>query len=118
MIVDARPHELQVEGCVIEIVHQSQVPGAQPYVSRGRVLAVRGPYPRDPYIERWLGRPHLGGYTIEYEQLDAHLQYLPRHKRRGWLNEVHVVDGRIYAYPWRDEINVIERPSALQTRLF
>lgn len=116
--VEARPQELQIEGCVIEIVHKSNVPGAPPYVSRGRVLAVRGPYPIDPHTERWLGRPDLGGYTIEFEQLDKHLQYLPSHKRKGWINEVHVVGGLIYAYPWRDEIRVIERPSAMQTRLF
>lgn len=112
------PKELQIEGCVIEIVYKSKVPGAKPYVSLGRVLDVRGPYPRDPHTERWLGRPHLGGYTIEFEQLDEHLQYLPPHKRKGWINEVHVADGRLYAHPWRDEIHVIERPAAMQTKLF
>lgn len=113
-VAATRPAELQLEGAIIQITRYSKVNG-EPYYSRGRVIEVSGPHPPDP---DWYARPHMGGYTIEFECLDEHRMWQRKRYRTGWLNEVHVDDGRIYAYPWRDEVEVVEWPDEQQTTLF
>lgn len=81
-----RPPELRLEGCIIRTS----------YGTGGRVLRVEGPYPPDL---NWFARPCLGGWTIVYEDDRDHTCY---------INEVFVENGRIYAHPWRDEIEVVE----------
>ena len=90
-----RPPELQLEGATIRTS----------YGTGGRVIEATGPHPPDP---DWLLRPWMGGWTIVYE-----------HRFGGpcWINEVFVEDGRIYAYPWRDKIEVVEAGVG-QMRLF
>ena len=90
------PPELQLEGATINTS----------YGTGGQVLAVTGPYPPDP---DWHIRPWMGGYTIVYTP--------PIGGGKCWINEVHVVDGHIYAHPWRDEIEVVD-VGVQQTRLF
>lgn len=82
----SRPPELEIENCVIRTS----------YGTGGRVIEVRH-YAPDP--DR-LPRPCMGGWTIVY---------LDTHGAKRWINEVFVEDGQIYAYPWRDRIEVVER---------
>lgn len=108
--MDIRPHELQLEGCVIELAcHAPAGIGAK---RRYLVLAVSGPYAPDP---DWCARPHLGGYSLTVDCV--YMTWVPESRRLGWINEVFVEDGRIYAHPWRDEIEVVEVGSS-QLSLF
>lgn len=101
MIIEVRPPELQLEGCIIEITTGNAPADVGPRNTRGRVIEVKGPYPPDP---DWYVRPWLGGWTIVFEDMRPDIDG----DRTRWINEVFVEDGRIYAHPWRDEIEVVE----------
>ena len=94
-----RPPELQLEGSIIRTT----------WGTFGRVIEVQGPFQPDPDVEWWLDRPDTGGWTIVYEDLREG----SRRGTKGWINEVFVEGGRIYASPWRDEIWV-EKPAEMQ----
>ena len=105
-----RPPELQLEGCIIEITSNApSTPGKPKY--RYRVREVSGPYPPDP---NWYARPRIGGWTLVCEDLREGISG----NRTRWINEVFVENGRIFAYPWRDEIVVIERSAEQQLSMF
>lgn len=109
-----RPPELQLEGCVVRIIHGRTLSSAGGYAGTGRVIRVSGPYPADPLDIRWFKRPYIDGWCVKWEYLDpAHLV-----GQVGWMNEVFVEGGRIYAHPWRDEIVVVERSPMQQIALF
>lgn len=108
-----RPPELQLEGAIIEIARKGPA-SLGDHRARGRVMDVSGPYSPDP---DWFVRPLIGGYRITYERVDAHFLERPPTERVGWVSEVFVEHGRIYAYPWRDEITVVD-PGVGQARLF
>ncbi len=65
------------------------------YGTGGRVLEVR------PHL------PGSGWYII----------FVDKTGYTCWLDEVFVEDGQIYAYPWRDRVEVVER-GPRQLRLF
>lgn len=104
-----RPPELQIEGCIIEITGNAPANVGRSK-SRYRVTEVAGPYPPDP---DWYVRPHLGGWTLVCKDDREGIVG----DRTRWINEVFAEDGKLFAYPWRDQIEVVEVREG-QMRLF
>lgn len=98
-----RPPELQLEGCIVRIKIKCKSGAVLEEVSR--VVGVSGPYKRDDWDKPcW----NLALRRIKPEWMAS---------TPDWI-EVFVENGRIFAYPWRDEIVVIERPAEQQLSMF